>query len=359
MAGKPSSASLIDLRAELARKQAQFRQEKQNPELKDARVERQRARQAAAWLKSNKGVLKRSQQDLIQNAKDTKSLLKVEAALKAKTALYEKLRQGQMSDIEQERYLVDFEQKFFNLRYRETEAERDRRENADNRPPTPVDDDEEDEWVDFVDEFGRNRRCLRRDLPKHNLAPSGGEAPQSQQFVRPGNQSADARTSTSSHDLLSADMQRDMARQAWEEREREALEKSHHGPVHYETVREKEVRNLGTAYFQFSTDAEQREEQMSTLNSLRDQTQSGRVRAQRLKERREQAKQQRLAKIRQRKGLGPDSHLAQQSQSKTAVAEKDDEQEDDLDSFLEHAQQHSVTMQQLQQGEPGAKVAKR
>eukprot|EP00730_Choanoeca_flexa_P017541 TRINITY_DN8463_c0_g1_i4.p1 TRINITY_DN8463_c0_g1~~TRINITY_DN8463_c0_g1_i4.p1 ORF type:complete len:498 (+),score=75.35 TRINITY_DN8463_c0_g1_i4:81-1574(+) len=271
MAGKPSSASLIDLRAELARKQAQFRQEKQNPELKDARVERQRARQAAAWLKSNKGVLKRSQQDLIQNAKDTKSLLKVEAALKAKTALYEKLRQGQMSDIEQERYLVDFEQKFFNLRYRETEAERDRRENADNRPPTPVDDDEEDEWVDFVDEFGRNRRCLRRDLPKHNLAPSGGEAPQSQQFVRPGNQSADARTSTSSHDLLSADMQRDMARQAWEEREREALEKSHHGPVHYETVREKEVRNLGTAYFQFSTDAEQREEQMSTLNSLRDQ----------------------------------------------------------------------------------------
>eukprot|EP00730_Choanoeca_flexa_P017540 TRINITY_DN8463_c0_g1_i1.p3 TRINITY_DN8463_c0_g1~~TRINITY_DN8463_c0_g1_i1.p3 ORF type:complete len:103 (+),score=26.66 TRINITY_DN8463_c0_g1_i1:398-706(+) len=89
------------------------------------------------------------------------------------------------------------------------------------------------------------------------------------------------------------------------------------------------------------------------------QTQSGRVRAQRLKERREQAKQQRLAKIRQRKGLGPDSHLAQQSQSKTAVAEKDDEQEDDLDSFLEHAQQHSVTMQQLQQGEPGAKVAKR
>ena len=51
---------------QLARKQAEYRQEKLNPNLKDERVERQRARKAAPWLKANKGVMKRSQQDMIQ-----------------------------------------------------------------------------------------------------------------------------------------------------------------------------------------------------------------------------------------------------------------------------------------------------
>lgn len=36
---------------------------------------------------------------------------------------------GQMTDEEQEMYLVDFEQKYMNRIFRETEADRDRREN--------------------------------------------------------------------------------------------------------------------------------------------------------------------------------------------------------------------------------------
>eukprot|EP00045_Choanoeca_perplexa_P015552 m.197140 g.197140 ORF g.197140 m.197140 type:complete len:365 (+) comp17022_c0_seq15:52-1146(+) len=363
MSQKPSAASLVDLKAELARKQAEYRQEKLNPSLKDERVERERARHAATWLKANKGVMKRSQQDMIQSANDTKTLLRAEAALKAKGALYEKLRQGQLSDIEQERYLVDFEQKFFNLRYRETEAERDRRENPESAPPVEV--PEDDVWVDFVDEFGRNRRCLRRDLPKHNPAPTKPATTIVQGFVSGGSMPS---TDTAATHLQSDDMRRDQARQDWEDREKEALANSHHGPVHYETVRAQEVRNLGTAYFQFSADADQREAQMATLNSLRDKTQSGRDKAQRLKARRAQARQDRLDKIRRKKGGLFCSDIAwplitrgvglpvTESKSQPSVSTPA-EDEDDLDSFLEHVKQHSASAKDTA-GETASKASK-
>lgn len=41
------------------------------------------------------------------------------------------------------------------------------------------------------------------------------------------------------------------------------------GPIHYETVRQGEIRQLGTGYFQFSTDEKERAKQMQALHQLR------------------------------------------------------------------------------------------
>jgi len=44
-----------------------------------------------------------------------------------------------------------------------------------------------------------------------------------------------------------------------------------HGPIHYETVRHREIRTMGTGYYRFSTDEAERGEQMAALGSLREQ----------------------------------------------------------------------------------------
>lgn len=46
----------------------------------------------------------------------------------------------------------------------------ERKQLSDNRPPIQIDstlhcDDDEDEWTDYVDAFGRSRRCLKTDVP--------------------------------------------------------------------------------------------------------------------------------------------------------------------------------------------------
>eukprot|EP00045_Choanoeca_perplexa_P015554 m.197190 g.197190 ORF g.197190 m.197190 type:complete len:92 (+) comp17022_c0_seq26:211-486(+) len=90
---------------------------------------------------------------------------------------------------------------------------------------------------------------------------------------------------------------------------------------------------------------------MATLNSLRDKTQSGRDKAQRLKARRAQARQDRLDKIRRKKGLPVTESKSQPSVSTPA------EDEDDLDSFLEHVKQHSASAKDTA-GETASKASK-
>ncbi|XP_020617786.1 coiled-coil domain-containing protein 174-like isoform X1 [Orbicella faveolata] len=100
--------------------------------------------------------------------------------------------------------------------------------------------------------------------------------------------------------LLSEDMRRELMRQEWEKEEEEAMNKPV-GPVHYQDTRFSEIRNHGVGYYQFSTSEEQRQEQMKTLDKLREQTMEQRVRTQKLKDKRKAALDARLAKVRERK----------------------------------------------------------
>ena len=106
------TSSLVNLKAELARKQEEYRREKSDPALRDERLQAKKSKRAAAWMKQNKGVLERHRRDVLEETQQGQSLAQVEAKLKAKAALYERLRQGDMTPEEQETYLVDFERKF-------------------------------------------------------------------------------------------------------------------------------------------------------------------------------------------------------------------------------------------------------
>lgn len=238
---------------------------------------------------------------------------------------YERLqRDGPLNDGKAEEFLVDFELKASDR----DDAKRERRSAAAG-PAAAADDDndgdrarggghravDEDEWVEYKDAFGRDRRCLRRDLAakltveedalrqQHGAPPppplpayGGGRPPP---LPPPGCGGAASRRP----ELLSGDMERELERRQWEAEATAAAERGPVGPVHFQAVVPGEIRELGTGYYKFSTDEEQRAGQMSDLMALRDNTADQRRRRDALKKRRQEAQEERIAKIKKRKGI--------------------------------------------------------
>ncbi|XP_076972548.1 coiled-coil domain-containing protein 174 [Tamandua tetradactyla] len=289
-----TASSLVDLKAELFRKQEEFKQEKL---LKDSGVtEKPKTnKKPSIWSKQNAGVSNRAEKDAEQKIEEQKTLDKAREKLEEKAKLYEKMTNGDFLDEEvEDMYLVDFTQKIIDKR-KEMEANRDSRK-AEER-----DDDEEnisegdipppqdpsEEWVDYVDSLGRSRRCMKKDLP--DLLEMDKNL-QGRLFVSPANEKT----------LLSEDMRKELQRQQWEEEEREALKRPM-GPIHYEDIRENEARQLGVGYFAFARDKELRNKQMKTLEMLREQTTDQRTKRENIKEKRKAMLEARLAKLRQKK----------------------------------------------------------
>lgn len=302
-----TASSLVDLKAELFRKQEEFKQEKL---LKDSGVfgkPKTSNKKPSIWSKQNAGVSSRAEKDAEQKLEEQKTLDKSREKLEEKAKLYEKMTKGDFLDEEvEDMYLVDFTQKIIDKR-KEMEvlgATRDSRikEERDAAVAAANDDDDveefsekdipppqdpSEEWVDYVDSLGRSRRCMRKDLPSllemdKNL--------QGRLFVSPANEKT----------LLSEDMRKELQRQQWEEEEREALKKPM-GPIHYEDIRENEARQLGVGYFAFARDKELRNKQMKTLEMLREQTTDQRIKRENIKEKRKAILEARLAKLRQKK----------------------------------------------------------
>ncbi|KFO27442.1 coiled-coil domain-containing protein 174 isoform X1 [Fukomys damarensis] len=292
-----TASSLVDLKAELFRKQEEFKQEKL---LKDSGVfgkPKTTNKKPSIWSKQNAGVSNRAEKDAEQKIEEQKTLDKAREKLEEKAKLYEKMTKGDFIDEEvEDMYLVDFTQKIIDKR-REMEAL------GTSREPRKVDDRDEDddvpdgdvpppqnpgeEWVDYVDSLGRSRRCMRKDLP--DLLEMDKNL-QGRLFVSPANEKT----------LLSEDMRKELQRQQWEEEEREALRRPV-GPVHYEDIRENEARQLGVGYFAFAQDKELRNKQMKTLEMLREQTTDQRTKRENIKEKRKAILEARLARLRQKK----------------------------------------------------------
>ncbi|XP_047390434.1 coiled-coil domain-containing protein 174 [Sciurus carolinensis] len=294
-----TASSLVDLKAELFRKQEEFKQEKH---LKDSGVwtkPKTTNKKPSIWSKQNTGVSNRAEKDAEQKAEEQKTLDKAREKLEEKAKLYEKMTKGDFIEEEvEEMYLVDFTQKIIDRR-KEMEAlgatrearkaaERDEEEEerlSERDIPPPQDPSEE--WVDYVDSLGRSRRCMRKDLP--DLLEMDKNL-QGRLFISPANEKS----------LLSEDMRKELQRQQWEEEEREALQRPL-GPVHYEDIRENEARQLGVGYFAFARDQELRNKQMKTLEMLREQTTDQRTKRENIKEKRKAMLEARLAKLRQKK----------------------------------------------------------
>ncbi|XP_067159456.1 coiled-coil domain-containing protein 174 isoform X2 [Apteryx mantelli] len=292
-----AASSLVDLKAELFRKQEEFKKEKL---LKDAGISakpKTSNKKPSIWNKQNAGVANRSEKDVEQKTEEDQTLEKSRKKLEEKAKLYEKMTKGDFPDEETEDlYLVDFTQKIIDRQrevqelYQSEAARKTLEKETDDEEtqpemeiPPPQDPDEE--WVDYVDSLGRSRRCMKKDLP--SLLKMDQELQGKRQIP-------DGKT------LLSEDMRRELQRQQWEKEEEEALRKPM-GPIHYEDIRDNEARQLGVGYFAFSRDKELRHKQRVTLDMLREQTLDQRTKREQLKEKRKAALEARLSKLRARK----------------------------------------------------------
>ncbi|XP_062441651.1 coiled-coil domain-containing protein 174 isoform X2 [Rhea pennata] len=292
-----AASSLVDLKAELFRKQEEFKKEKL---LKDAGISakpKSSNKKPSIWNKQNAGVANRSEKDVEQKTEEDQTLDKSRKKLEEKAKLYEKMTKGDFPDEETEDlYLVDFTQKIIDRQrevqelYQSDAARKALEKETDDEEtqpemeiPPPEDPDEE--WVDYVDSLGRSRRCMKKDLP--SLLKMDQE-------LQGKIQLPDGKT------LLSEDMRRELQRQQWEKEEEEALRKPV-GPIHYEDIRDNEARQLGVGYFAFSRDKELRHKQRVTLDMLREQTLDQRTKREQLKEKRKAALEARLSKLRARK----------------------------------------------------------
>ncbi|XP_009997612.1 PREDICTED: coiled-coil domain-containing protein 174 [Chaetura pelagica] len=293
----PLLAPLVDLKAELFRKQEEFKKEKL---LKDAGIftkPKTANKKPSIWNKQNTGVANRAEKDVEQKTEEEHILDKSRKKLEEKAKLYEKMTKGDFPDEETEDlYLVDFTQKIIDKQHEaqelyQSEAARKSLEkesdDEETQPETeiPPPEDPDEEWVDYVDFLGRSRRCMKKDLPS---------------LLKMDQELQGKRQGLDGNTLLSEDMRRELQRQQWEKEEEEALRKPM-GPIHYEDIRENEARQLGVGYFAFSRDKELRNKQRATLDMLREQTLDQRTKREQLKEKRKAALDARLSKLRARK----------------------------------------------------------
>ncbi|XP_078399932.1 coiled-coil domain-containing protein 174 [Cetorhinus maximus] len=289
-------ASLVDLKAELYRKQEEFKQDKLLKEAGAPFKAKPVNKKPSIWIKQNAGVLDRAEKDIEESIEEQKTLDKSKQRLEEKAKLYEQMTKGNLPDEETESmYLVDFTQKIFDKQkqlqaLRESKAakkaaksEKDEDAVPESEIPPPLNPDEE--WIDYVDSLGRSRRCMKKDLS--GLLAMDKDLKGSRQEV-------------GEKTLLSEDMRRELQRQQWEREEEEALNKPI-GPMHYEDIRQNEARELGVGYFAFARDESARKKQIETLDMLREQTMDQRTKREKLKEKRKAMLNARLVKVRQRK----------------------------------------------------------
>ncbi|XP_028262084.1 coiled-coil domain-containing protein 174 [Parambassis ranga] len=284
-----TASSLVDLKAELYRKQEQFKQEKLGKEsVAGGFKPKPIAKKPNIWTKQNAGVSARAAKDTEQQTEEQISLDAAKRKLEEKAKLYEQMSKGDFPDEETEGlFLVDFTQKIIDKK-KQTLAQKETEkldEEGDSSSPIPPPQHPDEEWVDFVDALGRSRRCMKKDLPD---------------FKKMDQDLKGKGAIPSDKTLLSEDMRRELQRQEWEREEEEAMKRPV-GPIHYENIRGQEARELGVGYFAFSNDEEQRRKQRETLDMLRDQTTDQRTKRERLKGKRQAMLQARLAKVRQRK----------------------------------------------------------
>ncbi|XP_055338684.1 coiled-coil domain-containing protein 174-like [Paramacrobiotus metropolitanus] len=349
-----SKSSLINLKAELYRKQEESRQKRQahsssipsgyqvlpGKHVAKASSSKPRLSKGKTKPSSNPGVAERIAKDAqILPPGTEKSWEQVREVLERKAKLYDKLSSQQYDPDEGESpLLVDFSQKQVAAQGKGRSAPMydDTDSSDDEIGPVPLPgkpSDADDEWAEYEDHLGRTRRCLRTDLPRmleENVrlkAETDSARASNTNYSRADD--ADVSPAAGGFDfgpvpldertLLSNDMQREMERQSWEidsasgNSDARRATAGHpgkvtynphrKGPVFYETIRDNEIRDLGIGYFKFSTDPTTREEEFNKLQKLRQQTNEQRAHNAQLKAKRKALADARLAKIREKKNI--------------------------------------------------------
>lgn len=307
-----SSSTLVDLKAELYRKQEELKRSKGKHESisKTTLKLGQKFRSQVDQLgKSNPGLAARIAKDkesqFIETSEDQDALVVSRRKLEEKAKLYEKMMTTSMNvsnEDEEDGYMVDFQRKQLENLNKVSEPTKKEAgsEKCENYEPKS----EAEEWVDYTDSLGRSRRCLRTDLP--NMIAMDQEL-QSRKVTRSPSQSRESDTEPEQLDDVT---------------ETTAAA----GPLHYQNVQFNEIRSHGVGYFAFSQSEEERKQQLDMLNQLRDQTKEQKARVEKLKEKRKAALKARLEKVKQRKRLKTGEVLSESDsdKSETEVTEQEE-----------------------------------
>ena len=211
--------------------------------------------------------------------------------MEEKARLYAAMKRGDVEDLD-EKYTVDFDKK-----WADSHAEGEEDDSDDDEAPTS--DNEVEEMVEYVDEFGRTRTGTRSDLARiQRQQRSKAELASDRFTARPSAPSNIIHGDTIQHQAFDPDA--GVAAQI-EELARKR-DKSLTPPPEEHFDGSKEVRSKGTGFFQFSGDMEERSRQMQELNSERAETERKRSeRQQKLDERKRQIDERRR-EVQARKG---------------------------------------------------------
>ncbi|KAK4468028.1 hypothetical protein MN116_008206 [Schistosoma mekongi] len=285
-----SSVALVDLKAEISRRQIEIKQKvEKHPdgcnvirnhcaELKPGKV--------SLWKTSKEQIIEErarlESKDVPSDSEEYIEWQKSKRALEAKAKLYDALREAAMSgkktslskrdENNDDDILVDFEKKAIeniNMDPPDSPARSCSSYSGDedsNHYPAGCSDEE---WEDYTDERGIKRVCMRKDLSSH-MKQSSPPKPD--------------------------------------------------GPLTYAHLREGEIRDHGVGFYSFSADPEQREAEMNRLRELHRATEEGRARAEAIRAKRDAKMGQRLARLRARKGLPDVATAAAQCLGDAAVA---------------------------------------
>ncbi|CAG5136747.1 unnamed protein product [Candidula unifasciata] len=302
------TSSMVDLKAELFRKQEEFKRQKAAGSniIRGAKPEKNT--KGSIWNQQNPGVLARAKNDEASRTSEEEDVhSKSRKALEQKARLYDKLCNNSTIPDEDgsNYYLVDFQKKVIDsiVEDREANRKKEAEEEAEAERvaltaviPEPVDPNEE--WIDFKDSLGRDRRCMKKDLDDlmkqdRDLALAAS---------RKTRESGTERDSNELPSLMSSDMHREMMRQKWEDEMKELQEKGQQ-EIHYSNVQFDEIRSHGVGFFQFSKDHERREAQLEDLKKMREETVDEHSRKEHIKDKRKAMIEARLAKVRQRRNL--------------------------------------------------------
>ena len=354
-----NSSSIIDLKAELYRKQESFKlaklskeQNQINEDDNDLYLNRSSNQKykLGKRMRDNVNLQERRKRDNEKpNEKDDQQRIEEEKALKKsremlelKTKLYEQKCKMKSNDDEDENELINFEQKAIEekLKLRRLEEQKLQKDQVSDD-----DDDDDDEWTEFTDSLGRSRRCLKKDLEYLKRIDRETFGLRNNELKTSSSQMFDSYKQNfmnfnRNNELLSDDLKRELDRRDWESDAHEMNEKlnneqyehdddddehakegKQHGPTHYQNVQHNEIRDHGVAYYAFDQNEQKRQEQMHLLNSLREQTVNQKQARQKLKEKRKSMMRERLMKIAQRKGIKINALPSESSSSSSSEDE--------------------------------------
>ncbi|XP_032679144.1 coiled-coil domain-containing protein 174 [Odontomachus brunneus] len=270
-------SSLVGLKAELLRKQAEVNEVKLKTEPINALPQLNKKRNKRTIAEDTKKNTKE-----IIDPEDIVAHKKSRLMLEAKARLYEKLKKSKNNN---DKFLVDFKNKM-------DECDEFMDETINEEYPI----EPEENWVEYQDCFGRTRKCLREDLPHMQRKDD---------IIKQEIMKKNANNDTIEEDneqystIEEKEPEIEIMRRKWEEQTQKLADKA---DIHYQDILFDEARTHGVGYYAFSQDEEKRIKQQENLANLRKETEKRQKEMKEIKELKERMEQNRLkaARIRQR-----------------------------------------------------------